>query len=114
MHGFILRPARPDDADFIADMSVEAFTWSPDRPRRSRADILADPVLARYVAGWPRAGDLGVVAEAPAGERVGACWLRFFPADDPGFGFVSPDVPEIGLAVAAAWRGRGIARALLR
>ena len=54
-----------------------------------------------------------MVAEA-GGLPVGAAWLRFFPADDPGYGFVSADVPELSIGVAVLWRGRGIGRALLR
>ena len=75
--------------------------------------MLSDPRTARYIAGWPRETDLGVIAEAVA-EPVGAAWLRFFAADDPAYGFLSPDVPELGIGVAAAWRGRGVGRDLLR
>jgi GNAT superfamily N-acetyltransferase len=57
--------------------------------------------------------DLGVIAEAGA-EPVGAAWVRFFPADDPAYGFVSSDVPELGIGVAVPWRGRGVGRGLLR
>ncbi len=107
-----LRVAGPDDGAFLSDMLVEAVNWSPEQ-NLSRDQILAAPELVHYVAGWPRRGDLGVVAEA-GGLPVGAAWLRFFPADDPGYGFVSADVPELSIGVAAPWRGRGIGRALLR
>ena len=45
---------------------------------------------------------------------MGAAWLRFLPAADPGYGFVAPDVPELTIGVARDWRGRGVGRALLR
>ncbi|MEP7026745.1 MAG: GNAT family N-acetyltransferase [Actinomycetota bacterium] len=51
---------------------------------------------------------------AADGERIGAAWLRFLPADDPGYGFVAPDIPELTIGVAAPWRGRGAGRALLQ
>jgi ribosomal protein S18 acetylase RimI-like enzyme len=35
------------------------------------------------------------------------------PADDPGYGFVAADVPEITIAIRAAHRGRGLGGALL-
>jgi GNAT superfamily N-acetyltransferase len=81
--------------------------------------VLSDPATAHYIAGWPRATDLGVIAEAGrAGAGIarpaGAAWLRFFPAADPGYGFVAADVPELTIGVAAPWRGRGAGRALLR
>jgi len=107
-----IRAAGPDDGGFIGEMLVEAVNWSPER-NLSPGRIFSAPELAHYVAGWPRQGDLGVVAEAS--ERpVGAAWLRFFPAGDPGYGFVGADVPELSIGVAAPWRGRGVGRALLR
>ena len=75
--------------------------------------MLSDPRTARYIAGWPRDTDLGVIAEADSAP-VGAAWVRFFPADAPAYGFIRPDVPELTIGVAAAWRGRGAGRDLLR
>jgi len=75
--------------------------------------VLSTHRTAHYITGWPRATDLGVIAEAD-GERAGAAWLRFFPDADPGYGFVAADVPELTVGVAAHWRGRGVGRALLR
>ncbi|RSD08147.1 GNAT family N-acetyltransferase [Amycolatopsis eburnea] len=93
-------------------MLVAAVNWSPEWRPKSRRHVLAAPDTAHYIAGWPRETDLGVVAEVD-GERAGAAWLRFFPPDDPGYGFVAADVPELTIGVAAAWRGRGVGRALL-
>ena len=108
-----IRPATAQDGEFLADMLVEAVNWSPEWKPKSRRLVLSDPHTAHYIAGWPRETDLGVIAEAAA-EPVGAAWVRFFTADDPAYGFVSPDVPELGIGVAAAWRGRGVGRDLLR
>jgi pimeloyl-ACP methyl ester carboxylesterase len=107
-----IRPAGPADADFLADMLVEAVNWSP-RWNQSRESALATPAVAHYVSGWPRDTDLGVVA-VTGGQPVGAAWLRFLAADDPGYGFVAPDVPELTIGVTPLWRGRGVGRALLR
>lgn len=106
------RSATAMDADFLLDMLVEAVNWPQDR-QLSRSTVTADPVLARYIDGWPRQGDLGVVAEAD-GRPIGAVWLRLFTADDPGYGYVADDVPELSMAVVETWRGRGVGRALLR
>jgi GNAT superfamily N-acetyltransferase len=107
-----VRAARPDDGEFIGGMLIEAVNWSPER-KLSREQIFSTPNLAHYVTGWPRHGDLGVVAEAD-GQPVGAAWLRLFSAGDPGYGFVAADVPELSIGVATPWRGRGVGRALLR
>ncbi len=106
-----IRPAGPQDAGFLADMLVEAVNWSP-RWNQSRDSIFATPQIAHYVSGWPRDGDLGVLAES-GGQPAGAAWLRFLPPDDPGYGFVAADVPELTIGVDPLWRGRGVGRALL-
>lgn len=125
-------------------MLVEAVNWSPEWRKQSRRRVLSAPNTARYITGWPRATDLGVVAEVPrhdasdtnasdtnasatvgsgtsitdggraGGERIGAAWLRFFTAADHGYGFVAAEVPELTIGVAARWRGHGVGRALLR
>jgi GNAT superfamily N-acetyltransferase len=110
---WIIRRAAAEDGEFLADMLVEAVNWSSEWKPKSRRRVLAAPRTARYIASWPRDTDLGVIAEAGA-EPVGAAWVRFFPADDPAYGFVDPDVPELTIGVSASWRGRGVGRTLLR
>jgi GNAT superfamily N-acetyltransferase len=92
---------------------MEAVNWSPQWKKKSRKHVLSSPKTAHYIVGWPRDSDLGVIAKAN-GERIGAAWLRFLPAADPGYGFVADDVPELTIGVAAHWRGRGAGRALLQ
>ena len=94
------RVARAGDAAFLTDMLVEAVCWDAGAPRLSRDEVLARPENRRYVEGWPRAGDLGIIAED--GERpAGAAWLRFFTSDEPGYGYVADEVPEVSIAVRA-------------
>ena len=107
-----IRRAGPADAEFLADLLVEAANWRPEG-KRSRADTLADPLLGHYIDGWPRPGDLGLVAELD-GKPAGAAWVRFFPASGPAYGYVSPDVPELVIGLRAECRGQGAGRALLR
>lgn len=102
-----------EDGPFLGAMLVEAANWSDEWKKKSRERIFSTPQIAHYIADWPRQTDLGVVAEA-RGRPVGAAWLRFLPASDPGYGFVAADVPELTIGVAASWRGRGVGRALLR
>ena len=72
---------------------------------------MADPRYAGYLAGWPRQGDYGLVAEEPA--PVGAAWYRTYADADHGHGFVAEDVPELSIAVIASRRHEGIGRRLL-
>ena len=69
-----------------------AGQWDRDLAPPLPAEPLPEE-LERYVEGFGRAGDCGVVAES-AGLPVGAAWYRRFPADRPGYGYVSEDIPE--------------------
>ncbi len=109
----VMRPAAPTDDLFLAPLLAVAADWRPGAVRRPLESVLAGPALAHYVAGWPRPGDFGVVAEDAQGEPIGAAWCRCFPATDPGYGFVVPDVPEVSVGVVAAARGGGVGRALM-
>ena len=76
----VIRRATADDSVFLHQMLAVAADWRPDTPTRSVADVLRDPDLAHYVAGWPLKGEVGVVAEN--GERpLGAAWWRCFTSD---------------------------------
>lgn len=102
--GIALRPAVGADAAFLTEMLVEAPFWRADGSRASVADVMRMPDLAHYVTGWPRSGDLGVIAEV--GRPVGAAWLRIFPVSDPGYGFVDADTPEVSMGIKTQWRGK--------
>ena len=107
-----LRAAAGPDALFLTEMLVAAAFWRPDGPSGSVEQVLSQPQLAHYVTGWPRPGDLGVIAIEHQ-DPVGAAWLRLLPADDPGYGFVDADTPELAIGVLAAQRGRGVGTRLL-
>ena len=108
----MLRPATSDDSDFLWAMLGHAS--SPDGPPQERAAMEANPELARYVTGWGRAGDAGLVAvDDTTGELVGAGWYRSFTAEEPGYGFVDEATPEIAIACTAAARGRGLGHQLI-
>jgi ribosomal protein S18 acetylase RimI-like enzyme len=107
-----LRLATARDRDFLTAMLIEAASWDPLRAPLTKEQLLAEPKLRHYVDGWPRAGDTGLIALDPAGNAVGAAWLRCFPADNPGYGFVDPQTPELSIGVDADHRGRGVGRKL--
>ncbi len=107
----IVRAATAADLPFLQAMLYEAATWRPEAQPPPVEAVLADPHAARYLSGWGRDGDAGVVG---AEDRpVGAAWFRLFPADEPGYGFVASDVPELSIGVVAESRGRGIGTQLL-
>lgn len=97
----------------MTSMLISAMNWSPEH-QQSGADLLADPQVRQYIAGWPRAGDRGLIAVDDADQSLGACWLRYRTSSGRGFGFVASDVPELTIGVRSDARRRGIGRALLR
>jgi ribosomal protein S18 acetylase RimI-like enzyme len=109
--GVRLRPAAADDFAFLAAMLGEAAVWRPDTPTPTGDEVLADPRFEMYLAGWPRPGDHGLVAERD--EPLGAAWFRTYTELHHGYGFVSEDVPELSIAVVATHRREGIGRRLL-
>jgi ribosomal protein S18 acetylase RimI-like enzyme len=96
----------------MEEMLYEAATWRGES-HPPHADLLQEPRIAVYLAGWGREGDTGFVAESDEGERVGAAWFRLFASEEHGFGFVGPDVPELTVGVRPDLRGQGVATALL-
>ena len=116
--GIGVREAGPEDAEFLVDMLLEAVNWTGEE-RFKRKQLLRDKTLSHYVAGWQRSGDLGLIAVETGGPGglqipVGAVWLRRFDSHHPGYGYVSDDVPELSIGVAAHQRRRGIGSGLLR
>jgi GNAT superfamily N-acetyltransferase len=105
------RPAVAEDLTFLATMLGEAAVWRPDKPTPTAEQVMANPRYALYLAGWPRHGDYGLVAEQDG--PVGAAWFRTYTASTPSLGFVAEDVPELSIAVVASRRHAGIGRRLL-
>ena len=64
-----------------------------------------------YLAGWPRPGDCGLVAEHDT--PVGTAWYRTYTEASHGHGFVSEEIPELSIAVIAPRRHERIGRRLL-
>ena len=104
---FTIRPALPADEPFLWAMLYEAIYVPEGRPTPDRA-IVQEPSLAHYVAGWgQQPGDAGLLAIDPqSGQPVGAAWLRFFTEQDPGWGFVDADTPEVSMALLPVYRGQ--------
>src|SRR3954447_21182447 len=92
-------------------MLGEAAVWRPDKPTPTGDEVLANPRYAMYLAGWPRQGDFGLIADQ--GEPLGAAWYRTYSEASHGHGFIAEDVPELSIAVIAPRRNEGIGRRLL-
>lgn len=105
------RRATVDDLPFLEEVFVIAMDWNP-ATAKGAAHWHADATFQKYLGGFPRPTDFGLIAER-GGERVGAAWSRYFTAADESYGFVSETTPEISIGVLEGRRGEGIGRALL-
>jgi predicted acetyltransferase len=75
----------------------------------------AHPYLARYLAGWGRADDVGVVAEeAGTGRLVGAAWARLLDHAPGAAAAADEALPEVAIAVVPGLRGAGLGGRLMR
>ncbi|PCE13522.1 histone acetyltransferase [Microbacterium sp. SZ1] len=110
---FTSRRAVQTDAKFLGDMLVEAANWRSGG-LRPRHEVLASAEHRRYLAGWKRTADDGLVAIDADDVPIGAAWYRMLPQNEPGLGFVGIAVPELIIGVHPLWRARGVGRSLLR
>ncbi len=101
----VVRKADVKDVRFLRDMLHHAFY------AREAAFGEEEPVY-RYVIGWGRMGDNGLIA-LDEGFPAGAAWYRLFTEDETGYGFVDEATPELAIAVVPSRRGRGIGELLL-
>ena len=110
----IIRKAAASDEPFLREMLYHSL-YVPDVCAPFDRDILTRPEIAKYVEGWGRAGDLGLIAvDSSSGEAVGAVWIRIFKGAEKGYGYVSDNTPELGIAVLPEHRGCGVGSALLQ
>jgi GNAT superfamily N-acetyltransferase len=108
-----IRPLTPDDEPFLLDALYYAI-YIPLGEDAPAYEIVKQPELVRYVAGWmTHSDDLGFAAEENAGP-IGAAWLRRWSSGERGFGFVDEETPELSTALFPEYRGRGVGTRLLR
>jgi GNAT superfamily N-acetyltransferase len=103
----VIRPGGPQDLPFMRDMLRHAYYWRVDR-----VSSTGEPPVRRYVERWGRPGDTALIAIQDF-QRVGAAWYRLFTSEDPGYGFVDEQTPELSIAIVPSRRGSGLGSELL-
>lgn len=109
---YTLHRALSEDTPFLWDMLFESLYVQEGQEPFNR-DILQEPYLAKYVEGWGREGDVGFIARNEEGMAVGSITARLFTESNKGFGYAGDDVPELGMAILAAHRGKGLGKLLM-
>jgi ribosomal protein S18 acetylase RimI-like enzyme len=102
----VIRRGGRQDVRFLRDMLHHAYYWRERNPGDEPGPV------SRYVKGWGRPGDTALIA-VEDGFPVGAAWYRLFRRDQPGYGFVDEETPELAIAVVPSRRGHGLGEALL-
>lgn len=108
-----IRPLNSADESFLWEMLYQALYVPPGAPPFP-PEIVQQPEISRYVAGWGRADDAGFVALLEETlEPVGAVWIRLLQGAGRGYGYIDDATPELTIALQPAARGQGVGTQLL-
>jgi len=109
----LVKPITLSDEPFLWEMLYQAIYVPPGSPAPPR-QIVSNPDLSRYVQGWGKAGDFGLIALIGRDRLpAGAAWLRLLTEDNEGYGYVDDLTPELCISVLPESRGMGIGTQLL-
>jgi ribosomal protein S18 acetylase RimI-like enzyme len=107
----VIREMLEEEYPFLEKM-LYASIHVPEGEAPYPQNIIEKPELRKYTEGFGREHDHCLVAQEN-GMLVGAVWVRCFPKEDPGYGFVDESIPELGMAVHEPYRGQGIGTKLI-
>ncbi|MGG3508655.1 GNAT family N-acetyltransferase [Paenibacillus lautus] len=113
MNSYHIRVAGREDESFLREMLYESL-YVPEGEEPFSRDILEEPFMKKYVDDWGRAGDLGYIAVNATGKPIGSITIRHFDEENKGFGYVSDDIPELGMALLPESRRQGLGTALMK
>jgi ribosomal protein S18 acetylase RimI-like enzyme len=105
-----IRPLGPADRALLREATLANMNW--DGPRFTLDDVDGSRELSHYFTSFPSGRDFGL-ADVDGDTVRAVVWLVFLPAEDPGYGFVDADIPELSITTFAGYRSQGIGSALL-
>ncbi len=105
---YTIRALLPSEGSILRRFTYEAIFKRPTDPDVPFS-IVDKAELRCYWEDFGKfASDFCLVAET-GGQIVGACWVR----NIQGYGNISPEVPELALAILEEHRSKGIGTALM-
>lgn len=107
-----IRDAIFTDEPFLREMLFQAIFVEKGEHPPARS-ILHESAIKKYVDGWGKSGDFGLIAELND-NPVGAIWSRLFSENNRGFGWIDVKTPELSMAVEFQNRSQGIGTKLLQ
>ncbi|EFH85923.1 GNAT family N-acetyltransferase [Ktedonobacter racemifer] len=109
----LTRSVRQDDEPFLWDMLYYAAHMYEDGEMDTDA-AKNNPDLQKYVRGWGRETDVGVLALHPSNQRpLGAAWLRVLIEEKKMSRLIPDGTPELAIAVLPDYVGQGIGTQLM-
>lgn len=104
-----IRPLIPADRALLREATLANMNW--DGPRFTLDDVDGSHELSHYFTSFPSGRDFGL-ADVDGDTVRAVAWLVCLPAEDPGYGFVDADIPELSITTFAGHRRQGIGSAL--
>ena len=107
-----LRIGSKNDLEFAKEMLYEAFFWDSKMERPNFNEFFQIPEINKLLANWGKIGDKLLIAENDK-ENIGVAWYRLWTKENPSYGFVDAETPELGIGIREEHRSQGIGRRLL-
>ncbi|MGB6299818.1 MAG: GNAT family N-acetyltransferase [Rivularia sp. (in: cyanobacteria)] len=109
---YIIRPLEVSDESFLWEMLYQAI-YVPTGCIPLPKEIIYQPQLAKYIQDW-KTNDIGSIAILESNQTpIGATWIRLFNINNPGYGYINDQTPELSIAVLPEYRNQGIGTKLI-
>ena len=107
----IIRTIQPSEYGFLDKMLYQAIFLPVGMPKLPE-NIVYEPFFVHYIEDFGKKTDFCYVAE-DNNELLGAVWTRLFDENNPGYGFINAETPELSIAIDENHRNKGIGTRLL-
>ncbi|WP_165043062.1 GNAT family N-acetyltransferase [Dysgonomonas sp. ZJ709] len=107
-----IRELQLHETAFLEEMLFHAL-FVPEGAKPFPPSIIYEPDIHKYIKDWGKTeNDIAFVAEQN-NKLIGVIWGRLFKESDMNYGFIDEAIPEIGMAVLAPYRNKGIGTRLI-